>query len=94
MKRRGKNTYRAVAVEYGKQESPTIVSKGEGDLAKAIVERAFDLDLPVIEDEILQGLLMSVPLEDEIPESLYRSVAVVLSWVFWLRGDKPSSHDA
>jgi flagellar biosynthesis protein len=55
-----------------------------------MVERAFDLDLPVIEDETLQRLLTEVDIGEEVPESLYRSVAVVLSWVFWLRGDRPS----
>jgi len=28
-------------------------------------------------------------LNEEIPEELYFSVAVVLSWVFWLRGESP-----
>jgi flagellar biosynthesis protein len=79
----------AVAVEYGRTATPSVIAKGEGETARAMVERAFDLDLPVIEDETLQRLLTEVDVGEEIPESLYRSVAVVLSWVFWLRGDRP-----
>jgi flagellar biosynthesis protein len=80
----------AVAVEYGRTSTPSVIAKGEGETARAMVERAFDLDLPVIEDETLQRLLTEVDIGEEVPESLYRSVAVVLSWVFWLRGDRPS----
>jgi flagellar biosynthesis protein len=79
----------AVAIEYGQTSAPSVVAKGEGETARAMIERAFDLDLPVIEDETLQRLLAEIDVGEEIPESLYRSVAVVLSWVFWLRGDTP-----
>ncbi|GIR69872.1 MAG: hypothetical protein CM15mP74_11230 [Halieaceae bacterium] len=34
-------------------------------------------------------LLSGVDIGEEVPESLYRAVAVVLAWVFWLRGDEP-----
>ena len=80
----------AIALEYGKREAPSILAKGEGDDAMSIIEAAFDLGLPVIEDEALQRLLSGVEIGDEIPESLYRAVAVVLAWVFWLRGDDPT----
>ena len=80
---------KAIALEYGKRAAPSILAKGEGDDAMSIIEAAFDLGLPVIEDEALQRLLSGVEIGDEIPESLYRAVAVVLAWVFWLRGDEP-----
>ena len=80
---------KAVALEYGKQHAPSILAKGEGEDAMSIIDAAFDLGLPVIEDESLQRLLSGVDIGDEIPESLYRAVAVVLAWVFWLRGEEP-----
>jgi len=80
---------KAIALEYGQREAPSIFAKGEGETAMAIIDAAFDLGLPVIEDESLQRLLMGVEIGDEVPESLYRVVAVVLAWVFWLRGDEP-----
>ena len=55
----------------------------------SIIDAAFELGLPVIEDENLQRLLSGVDIGEEVPESLYRAVAVVLAWVFWLRGDEP-----
>ena len=80
---------KAIALDDGQREAPSIVAKGEGETAMAIIDAAFDLGLPVIEDESLQRLLMGVEIGDEVPESLYRVVAVVLAWVFWLRGDEP-----
>ena len=80
---------KAIAFEYGKREAPSILAKGEGEDAMSIIDAAFDIGLPVIEDEMLQRLLSGVDIGEEIPESVYRAVAVVLAWVFWLRGDEP-----
>jgi flagellar biosynthesis protein len=35
------------------------------------------------------ALLSRVDLEQEIPAELYTAVAVILSWVYWLRGMQP-----
>ena len=80
---------KAIALEYGKRGAPSILAKGEGGEAMSIIDAAFELGLPVIEDEALQRLLSGVDIGEEVPESLYRAVAVVLAWVFWLRGDEP-----
>ena len=49
---------KAIALEYGKRQAPSILAKGEGDEAMSIIDAAFDLGLPVIEDEALQRLLV------------------------------------
>ena len=38
------------------------------------------------------SLLSQVELNEEIPESLYVSVAVILSWVYWLKGMRPEDN--
>ena len=48
---------KAIALEYGKRQAPSILTRGEGDEAMSIIDAAFDLGLPVIEDEALQRLL-------------------------------------
>jgi flagellar biosynthesis protein len=35
------------------------------------------------------GLLSQLEVGEEIPEELFVSVAVVLSWVYWLKGLTP-----
>jgi len=79
----------AFAVEYGDKSAPTILAKGVGQEARMIIDAAKDANIPIIEDPRLAKLLEGVDINEEIPEALYHSMAVVLSWVFWMRGDKP-----
>jgi len=37
---------KAIALEYGKRQAPSILTKGEGDEAMSIIDAAFDLGLP------------------------------------------------
>lgn len=77
---------RAVAVKYDKKEmrAPTVVAKGEGFIARKIVERAMEADVPIVEDAALVSALISLELGEEIPAELYGVVAKVLSWVYRL----------
>lgn len=86
MKRRNK---KAVALEYGQEAQPTVVAAAEGEAAEDLVEAAIASDIPVFKDARLQRALSDLDIGDAIPESLYVSVAVALSWAFWLRGDEP-----
>ena len=43
-------------------------------------------------DKRLVSLLSQVELNEEIPENLYVSVAVILSWVYWLKGMRPEDN--
>jgi flagellar biosynthesis protein len=40
-------------------------------------------------------LLSGLEIDQEIPETLYTAVAIILSWAYWLRGMKPGDekHD-
>jgi flagellar biosynthesis protein len=43
----------------------------------------------VAEDPQLLSLLSKLDVGDEIPQDMYTAVAVILSWVYWLKGMKP-----
>ena len=81
---------KAIAVEYGNKSAPTVVARGSGVDAEEMVDLALDANKPVIKDPDLIASMEYLELNGEIPEELYFSVAVVLSWVFWLRGDRPA----
>ncbi len=68
----------AFAVEYGDKSAPTILAKGVGQEARMIIEAAKDANIPIIEDPRLARLLEGVDINEEIPEALYQSMAVVL----------------
>jgi len=84
-----KPTRRAVALEYGKRSVPVMTAKGQGDVAELIIEEAKKQGIYIAEDPQLVALLGQLELNNEIPESLYVAVSVILSWVYWLKGMEP-----
>jgi type III secretion system FlhB-like substrate exporter len=40
---RDSDDLKAIALEYGKRQAPSILTKGEGDEAMSIIDAAFDL---------------------------------------------------
>lgn len=79
----------AVALEYGLNEAPVVTASGRGDFAKEIIQKAQQTGVPIHQDEDLVELLSMLEISQEIPESLYRLIAEVLVYSYWLRGMKP-----
>jgi len=79
----------ALALEYGRNKTPKVSAKGEGELARRIVDEAKKHGIYVAEDPQLLSLLSKLDVGDEIPQDMYTAVAVILSWVYWLKGMKP-----
>lgn len=75
----------AVALAYREgNRSPQVVAKGYGQLAERIIERAQESGVFVHDSPELVSLLMQVDLDKHIPEELYRAVAEVLAFVYFL----------
>lgn len=79
----------AIALEYGRRPTPIVSAKGQEEVAQRIIEEARQHGVYVAEDPQLVALLSRVDLEAEIPTELYTAVAVILSWVYWLKGMQP-----
>jgi flagellar biosynthesis protein len=79
----------ALALEYGRNKTPKVSAKGEGELARRIIDEAKKHGIYVAEDPQLLSLLSKLDVGDEIPQDMYTAVAVILSWVYWLKGMKP-----
>ena len=79
-----KKREQAAAVKYDskKMRAPELVAKGEGFIARKIIERAIEADVPIVEDAALVSALISLELGEEIPAELYEVVARVLAWVY------------
>lgn len=80
---------RAVAVEYGSNPVPIVVASGRELMAQEIVAEAQRQGVPVMRDAVLAARLSELPLDTVIPPDVYRAVAVVLSWVYWMEGREP-----
>ena len=79
----------AVALAYGKHPIPVVTAKGDDDLAMRMLEEARKQGVFISEDPQLLALLSRLDVDQEIPQELYTAVAVVLSWVYWLKGMRP-----
>jgi flagellar biosynthesis protein len=82
----GRKREKAAAVRYDKDknDAPIVTAKGEGLIARRIVEVARAADVPVVEDAALVSALLSLELGQEIPVELYEAVARILSWIYRL----------
>lgn len=79
----------AVALHYDEVNAPTVVAKGESELAQRIFEIARHHQVPLQENAELVRLLSKVELGEAIPEVLYTAVAEVIAFAYYLRGKLP-----
>jgi flagellar biosynthesis protein len=76
----------AVALKYeeNKDDAPTIVAAGRGELAQRIIKTAEGEGVPIHQDESLAQLLVFLEVGTQIPPELYEAVAQVIAFVWRL----------
>lgn len=79
----------AVALRYDGDGAPRVTAAGRDELATRIREAAAAAGIPEYPDAELAGILAQVPSGEEIPESLYRAVAQVIAFAFYVSGRTP-----
>ena len=74
---------KAAALQYNasKDAAPKLLAKGEGILAKKIIQKAKEFDVPVFANEALVDSLVTMEIESEIPSALYQTVAELFAWL-------------
>ena len=82
----------AVSLKYDSRtnKSPLVTAKGSGFIADKIIALAKDHNVPIKEDPDLVELLSQIDVNREIPASLYKVVAELLSFVYKLNNEYPS----
>ncbi len=76
----------AVALEYDHETTPRVTAIGQGDIAEKMQDLARHHGVPLVENPQLAAALSKLPLDQEIPEQLYRAVAEVLSYILRTSG--------
>jgi flagellar biosynthesis protein len=79
----------AVALVYDGDHAPTLTAKGEGELAEQIVQLAMEYEVPIYENADLARMLARMELGDQIPEELYRTIAEIIAFAWYLKGKAP-----
>ncbi len=81
-----KENLQAIAIKYDNEskKAPTIVASGKGKIAKQILELAEENKIPMVEDPSLSKLLSSLRIKSEIPPKLFKIIAEILAFIFYL----------
>ncbi|WP_251701980.1 EscU/YscU/HrcU family type III secretion system export apparatus switch protein [Metapseudomonas boanensis] len=79
----------AIALSYDGSSAPSLTAKGDDELAEAILAIAREYEVPIYENAELVRLLARLELGDAIPESLYRTIAEIIAFAWYLKGKCP-----
>lgn len=80
---------KAVALHYDEEHAPKVVASGEGEIAREIMEIANEHGIPLYENPELVAVLARLELGEEIPDILYRVIAEIIAFAFYLQGRAP-----
>lgn len=74
---------KAAALKYDKASSgaPKVLASGKGEIARKIIEKAKEFDIPLFANEALVNSLIDLEIDREIPSELYQSVVEVFIWL-------------
>ncbi len=75
---------KAIALKWDGVNTPKVTATAEGALAEQIIALAKELGIPLQENPMLAAALSQLELDDEIPEMLYRAVAEVIAYAYYL----------
>ncbi|MGJ8687715.1 MAG: EscU/YscU/HrcU family type III secretion system export apparatus switch protein [Spongiibacteraceae bacterium] len=83
----------AVSLSYDGENAPVVSAKGEGEIAKQILEIATEYDVPIYQDSQLASFLSNVDLDAEIPSQLYVAVAEIIAFAYRLKDMAPKERN-
>jgi flagellar biosynthesis protein len=79
----------ALAYETG-APAPKVVAKGRGLVAEQIISVAQEAGVFIHESKELVSLLMDIDLDQQIPPTLYRTIAELLAWLYHIESAQKS----
>jgi flagellar biosynthesis protein FlhB len=81
-------THFAVAIRYEPEtmSAPCVIAKGADFLAEKIKEIARNSGVPIVENKLVAQVLYKVtPVEQAVPENLYKAIAEILAHIYSLK---------
>lgn len=80
---------KAAALKYDSTySSPIVTAIGFGHVAEAIIQKASQSDVPIVENTELVESLSQLELGQDIPPELYETVAKVIAFIYKLNDSK------
>ncbi len=84
----------AIALRYDGKHAPNLTAKGDAELAEAILAIAREYEVPIYENADLVRLLAQLELGEAISEALYRCIAEIIAFAWYLKGKSPEDNSA
>ncbi|CAH0534084.1 hypothetical protein VST7929_01985 [Vibrio stylophorae] len=88
-----KKTHRAIALHYDGIQPPKVQAKAYQERAQALVEAVREQGGLIHQDEQLSQWLNHLNVGEEIPEQLYRVIAELIAYAWFLDGKQPPNYD-
>ncbi|QGQ46873.1 EscU/YscU/HrcU family type III secretion system export apparatus switch protein [Metabacillus sediminilitoris] len=87
--KQNQNEKKAIALKYEneKEHAPKVIAKGNGLVAKEILDTAEKHEIQIHENPALVELLDSLEIHQQIPEELYEAVAEIFAFIYKLDKD-------
>lgn len=84
----------AVALQESenKSDAPLVKAAGRGEMAKKILELAYENGIKVREDSMLAEMLADIEIDSPIPSEAFMAVAEILSYLYQANG-QPNPFD-
>jgi len=82
----------ALALFYDGGQAPVISDKRFGKNAEDLVNLAYEAGIPIYENPELLNQLAAFSVGDNIPPELYRLVAEILAFAFYMQGKAPEGY--
>ena len=76
----------ALGYDMDKQNAPMVVAKGQGHIAKKIIQIALDEGIEIHQDADLVQILKAVDIDSEIPLEAFGAVAEIISYIYKANG--------
>ena len=80
------DTAAALEFDESRDRAPRLTAKGEGELARQMIELARMHGIEVVRDPSLSEFLNGLRTGSEIPENLYRAVSRIFAFLYSKKG--------
>lgn len=74
---------KAAALSYNEEQdiAPKVLASGKGEVAKKIIQKAKEFEIPLFANEELVNMLLEVEIDENIPVELYSAVVEAFVWL-------------
>lgn len=86
-----KNIPKAIALAYSEENETRVLANGIGELARKIIQKAKEFEVPIFSNPILADSLSRIQIDKNIPPELYEGMIEIFIWLDKIEQDSQIS---